>query len=162
MLGPVTKPTLRPGPQERVQALEAELQAVGHSKRMLEGELQEVIALTSQQLEEQRERVLELEDEVGGRRAAPRAGRYRWPGRSASALRFRGRRPLARVSEHPPCRSRACTYCSGARCALCLSGVADETPGSKGLDPLEELHVTLSPRRSWLRVLPHEQHGGVT
>ncbi|TKC39359.1 hypothetical protein EI555_004057 [Monodon monoceros] len=49
---------------ERVQALEAELQAVGHSKRMLEGELQEVIALTSQQLEEQRERVLELEDEL--------------------------------------------------------------------------------------------------
>ncbi|XP_059750004.1 golgin subfamily A member 3 isoform X1 [Balaenoptera ricei] len=49
---------------ERVQALEAELQAVGHSKRMLERELQEVIALTGQQLEEQRERVLELEDEL--------------------------------------------------------------------------------------------------
>ncbi|XP_059975740.1 golgin subfamily A member 3 isoform X5 [Mesoplodon densirostris] len=49
---------------ERVQALEAELQAVGHSKRMLEGELQEVITLTGQQLEEQRERVLELEDEL--------------------------------------------------------------------------------------------------
>lgn len=53
---------------------------MGHSKRMLEGELQEVIALTSQQLEEQREKVLELEDEVGGRRAAPCAGRYCWPG----------------------------------------------------------------------------------
>uniref|UniRef100_A0A8C0I5G3 Golgin A3 n=1 Tax=Balaenoptera musculus TaxID=9771 RepID=A0A8C0I5G3_BALMU len=49
---------------ERVQALEAELQAVGHSKGMLERELQEVIALTGQQLEEQRERVLELEDEL--------------------------------------------------------------------------------------------------
>ncbi|XP_023976515.1 golgin subfamily A member 3 isoform X1 [Physeter macrocephalus] len=49
---------------ERVQALEAELQAVGHSKRVLEGELQEVITLTSRQLEEQRERVLELEDEL--------------------------------------------------------------------------------------------------
>ncbi|KAB0400563.1 hypothetical protein E2I00_011871, partial [Balaenoptera physalus] len=44
---------------ERVQALEAELQAVGHSKRMLERELQEVIALTGQQLEEQRERLQE-------------------------------------------------------------------------------------------------------
>ena len=158
----MSKPTFRPGPQERVQALEAELQAVGHSKRMLERELQEVIALTGQQLDEQRERVLELEDEVGGRRAAPRAGRCRWPGCSTSALRFRGRRPLARVSEHPPRRTPARTRCSRARCARCLSGVADETPGSKGLDALEELHVALRPRRSWLRAVPHEQRGGVT
>ncbi|XP_025717424.1 golgin subfamily A member 3 isoform X2 [Callorhinus ursinus] len=49
---------------ERIQALEAELQAVGHSKTMLEKELQEVIALTSQELEEYREKVLELEDEL--------------------------------------------------------------------------------------------------
>lgn len=42
-----------------------ELQSVGHSKAMLEKELQEVIALTSQELEEQREKVLELQDEVG-------------------------------------------------------------------------------------------------
>lgn len=38
---------------------------MGHSKVMLEKELQEVIALTSQELEEYREKVLELEDEVG-------------------------------------------------------------------------------------------------
>ncbi|XP_055407009.1 golgin subfamily A member 3 isoform X2 [Bubalus kerabau] len=49
---------------ERVQVLEAELQAVGHSKMMLERELQEVISLTGQELEEQREKVLELEDEL--------------------------------------------------------------------------------------------------
>lgn len=42
-----------------------ELQTVGHSKMMLEKELQEVIAMTSQELEEYREKVLELEDEVG-------------------------------------------------------------------------------------------------
>lgn len=42
-----------------------ELKTVGHSKVMLEKELQEVIALTSQELEEYREKVLELEDEVG-------------------------------------------------------------------------------------------------
>lgn len=41
------------------------MQTVGHSKVMLEKELQEVIALTSQELEEYREKVLELEDEVG-------------------------------------------------------------------------------------------------
>lgn len=41
-----------------------ELQSVGHSKLMLEKELQEVIAMTSQELEESREKVLELEDEV--------------------------------------------------------------------------------------------------
>lgn len=39
---------------------------MGHSKVMLEKELQEVIALTSQELEEYREKVLELEDEVSG------------------------------------------------------------------------------------------------
>ncbi|XP_035114172.3 golgin subfamily A member 3 isoform X1 [Callithrix jacchus] len=50
--------------QERIQALEAELQTVGHSKMLLEKELQEVIALTSQELEESREKVLELEDEL--------------------------------------------------------------------------------------------------
>uniref|UniRef100_A0ABM5F2X5 Golgin subfamily A member 3 isoform X1 n=1 Tax=Pogona vitticeps TaxID=103695 RepID=A0ABM5F2X5_9SAUR len=50
--------------QERIQALEAELQTLGHSKMMLEKELQEVISLTSQELEEYREKVLELEDEL--------------------------------------------------------------------------------------------------
>ncbi|EPY88286.1 hypothetical protein CB1_000182011 [Camelus ferus] len=49
---------------ERIQALEAELQTVAHSKTMLERELQEVIAMTGQELEEHREKVLELEDEV--------------------------------------------------------------------------------------------------
>ncbi|XP_045436288.1 golgin subfamily A member 3 isoform X4 [Pipistrellus kuhlii] len=49
---------------ERIQALESELQTVGHSKVMLEKELQEIIALTSQELEEYREKVLELEDEL--------------------------------------------------------------------------------------------------
>ncbi|XP_044632064.1 golgin subfamily A member 3 isoform X1 [Equus asinus] len=49
---------------ERIQALEVELQTVGHSKMMLEKELQEVIAMTSQELEEYREKVLELEDEL--------------------------------------------------------------------------------------------------
>ncbi|XP_074258090.1 golgin subfamily A member 3 isoform X4 [Saimiri boliviensis] len=52
-----------PALHERIQALEAELQTVGHSKMLLEKELQEVIALTSQELEESREKVLELEDE---------------------------------------------------------------------------------------------------
>ncbi|ELW66964.1 Golgin subfamily A member 3 [Tupaia chinensis] len=49
---------------ERVRALEVELQAVSQSKELLEKELQEVIALTSQELEESREKVLELEDEL--------------------------------------------------------------------------------------------------
>uniref|UniRef100_A0A8C0GSB5 Golgin A3 n=1 Tax=Chelonoidis abingdonii TaxID=106734 RepID=A0A8C0GSB5_CHEAB len=49
---------------ERIQALETELQAVSHSKMMLEKELQEVISLTSQELEEYREKVIELEDEL--------------------------------------------------------------------------------------------------
>ncbi|XP_012586515.1 PREDICTED: golgin subfamily A member 3 isoform X2 [Condylura cristata] len=50
--------------QERVRALEEELQTVSRSKLMLEKELQEVITLTSQELEEHREKVLELEDEL--------------------------------------------------------------------------------------------------
>ncbi|XP_061865781.1 golgin subfamily A member 3 isoform X1 [Colius striatus] len=50
--------------QERIQALETELRAVSSSKLMLEKELQEVISLTSQELEEYREKVLELEDEL--------------------------------------------------------------------------------------------------
>lgn len=45
-------------------ALQAELQAVSNSKTMLEKELQEVITLTSTELEEYQEKVLELEDEV--------------------------------------------------------------------------------------------------
>lgn len=40
------------------------MQALGHSKMVLEKELQEVISVTSQELEEYREKVLELEDEV--------------------------------------------------------------------------------------------------
>ncbi|MBZ3873357.1 Golgin subfamily A member 3 [Sciurus carolinensis] len=53
-----------PALHERIQALEVELQSVGHSKMLLEKELQEVIATTSQELEESREKVLELEDEL--------------------------------------------------------------------------------------------------
>ncbi|XP_053135683.1 golgin subfamily A member 3 isoform X2 [Hemicordylus capensis] len=49
---------------EKIQALETELQALGHSKMILEKELQEVISLTSQELEEYREKVFELEDEL--------------------------------------------------------------------------------------------------
>jgi hypothetical protein len=52
------------GYQEKIRALEVELQNVGQSKMLLEKELQEVIAMTSQELEESREKVLELEDEV--------------------------------------------------------------------------------------------------
>lgn len=50
--------------QEKIKALQAELQAVSNSKTMLEKELQEVITLTSTELEEYQEKVLELEDEV--------------------------------------------------------------------------------------------------
>ncbi|KAM4707110.1 golgin subfamily A member 3 [Discoglossus pictus] len=50
--------------QEKIQGLQNELQAVSHNKAMLERELQEVISLTSQELEEYREKVLELEDEL--------------------------------------------------------------------------------------------------
>ncbi|KAM3825861.1 golgin subfamily A member 3 isoform 2-T2 [Vipera latastei] len=49
---------------ERIRTLEAELQSLTHSKMVLEKELQEVISLTSQELEEYREKVLELEDEL--------------------------------------------------------------------------------------------------
>ncbi|KAM9622732.1 golgin subfamily A member 3 isoform 1-T2 [Trichechus inunguis] len=49
---------------ERIRTLEVELQTVSHSKMMLEKELQEIISLTSQELEEYREKVLELEDEL--------------------------------------------------------------------------------------------------
>lgn len=52
------------GSQEKIRALEVELQNVGQSKILLEKELQEVITMTSQELEESREKVLELEDEV--------------------------------------------------------------------------------------------------
>lgn len=51
--------------QEKITALQAELQVVTNSKAMLEKELQEVITLTSTELEEYQEKVLELEDEVG-------------------------------------------------------------------------------------------------
>ncbi|XP_068422946.1 golgin subfamily A member 3 isoform X2 [Clinocottus analis] len=50
--------------QERIKALQAELQAVANSKAMLEKELQEVINLTSTELEEYQEKVMELEDEL--------------------------------------------------------------------------------------------------
>lgn len=50
--------------QEKIVALQAELQAVTNSKTMLEKELQEVITLTSTELEEYQEKVLELEDEL--------------------------------------------------------------------------------------------------
>ncbi|XP_042638784.1 golgin subfamily A member 3 [Orycteropus afer afer] len=49
---------------ERIRTLEVELQTVSHGKMLLEKELQEVISMTSQELEEQREKVLELEDEL--------------------------------------------------------------------------------------------------
>ncbi|XP_044835820.1 golgin subfamily A member 3-like [Mauremys mutica] len=50
---------------ERIQALEIELQAVSHSKMMSEKELQEVISLTSQELQESRgfrRKIKRLED----------------------------------------------------------------------------------------------------
>uniref|UniRef100_A0ACB8FZ06 Golgin sub A member 3 n=1 Tax=Sphaerodactylus townsendi TaxID=933632 RepID=A0ACB8FZ06_9SAUR len=50
--------------QERIRALEVELQTLGHSKMVLEKELQEIISVTSQELEDYREKVLELEDEL--------------------------------------------------------------------------------------------------
>lgn len=52
--------------QAKVEALQGELKAVSQSKAMLEKELQEVITLTSTELEEYQEKVLELEDEVRG------------------------------------------------------------------------------------------------
>ncbi|CAI5651102.1 unnamed protein product [Oreochromis niloticus] len=49
---------------QKIETLQAELQAVTNSKAMLEKELQEVITLTSTELEEYQEKVLELEDEL--------------------------------------------------------------------------------------------------
>ncbi|KAM9743451.1 golgin subfamily A member 3 isoform 2-T2 [Menidia menidia] len=49
---------------QRIETLEAELQTVTSSKTMLEKELQEVITLTSTELEEYQEKVMELEDEL--------------------------------------------------------------------------------------------------
>uniref|UniRef100_A0A3Q2P2D6 Golgin A3 n=1 Tax=Fundulus heteroclitus TaxID=8078 RepID=A0A3Q2P2D6_FUNHE len=53
-----------PALQEKIEALQAELQAVTKSKTMLEKELQEVINLTSTELEDYQEKVMELEDEL--------------------------------------------------------------------------------------------------
>ncbi|XP_043967761.1 golgin subfamily A member 3 isoform X2 [Gambusia affinis] len=50
--------------QEKIEALQTELQTVTKSKTMLEKELQEVITLTSTELEDYQEKVLELEDEL--------------------------------------------------------------------------------------------------
>ncbi|XP_030647096.1 golgin subfamily A member 3 isoform X2 [Chanos chanos] len=50
--------------QAKVETLQSELEAVNRSKAMLEKELQEVISLTSTELEEYQEKVLELEDEL--------------------------------------------------------------------------------------------------
>ncbi|XP_076854960.1 golgin subfamily A member 3 isoform X2 [Brachyhypopomus gauderio] len=50
--------------QAKVESLQAELQSVLQSKALLEKELQEVISLTSNELEEYQEKVLELEDEL--------------------------------------------------------------------------------------------------
>ncbi|CAG5920234.1 unnamed protein product [Menidia menidia] len=50
--------------QQRIETLQAELQTVTSSKTMLEKELQEVITLTSTELEEYQEKVMELEDEL--------------------------------------------------------------------------------------------------
>ncbi|XP_053327337.1 golgin subfamily A member 3 isoform X2 [Spea bombifrons] len=50
--------------QEKINSLQTELEAISNSKALLERELQEVISLTSQELEEYREKVLELEDEL--------------------------------------------------------------------------------------------------
>ncbi|KAJ8286000.1 hypothetical protein GJAV_G00033360 [Gymnothorax javanicus] len=50
--------------QERIDSLQSELQSVTRSKSLLEKELQEVISLTSAELEEYQEKVLELEDEL--------------------------------------------------------------------------------------------------
>uniref|UniRef100_A0A8C7FYK9 Golgin A3 n=1 Tax=Oncorhynchus kisutch TaxID=8019 RepID=A0A8C7FYK9_ONCKI len=50
--------------QDKIEALLSEHQAVSHSKAMLEKELQEVISLTSTELEELQEKVMELEDEL--------------------------------------------------------------------------------------------------
>ncbi|XP_062240607.1 golgin subfamily A member 3 isoform X2 [Platichthys flesus] len=50
--------------QDKIKALQEELQVVTSSKTMLERELQEVINLTSTELEDYQEKVMELEDEL--------------------------------------------------------------------------------------------------
>ncbi|XP_031426241.1 golgin subfamily A member 3 isoform X2 [Clupea harengus] len=50
--------------QEKMENLKTELKTVAHSKAMLEKELHEVISLTSTELEEYQEKVMELEDEL--------------------------------------------------------------------------------------------------
>ncbi|XP_026104266.1 golgin subfamily A member 3-like isoform X2 [Carassius auratus] len=50
--------------QNKVEALQGQLKAVSQSKAMLEKELQEVITLTSTELEDYQEKVFELEDEL--------------------------------------------------------------------------------------------------
>ncbi|XP_077600940.1 golgin subfamily A member 3-like [Stigmatopora nigra] len=50
--------------QEKIESLQTELHAVAKSKAMLEKELEEVISLTSTELEEYQEKVMELEDEL--------------------------------------------------------------------------------------------------
>ncbi|XP_077418186.1 golgin subfamily A member 3 isoform X2 [Vanacampus margaritifer] len=50
--------------QEKIESLQTALQVVTKSKAMLEKELEEVITLTSTELEEYQEKVLELEDEL--------------------------------------------------------------------------------------------------
>ncbi|XP_061671962.1 golgin subfamily A member 3 isoform X2 [Syngnathoides biaculeatus] len=50
--------------QEKIESLQTGLQVVTKSKAMLEKELEEVINLTSTELEEYQEKVLELEDEL--------------------------------------------------------------------------------------------------
>ncbi|XP_019949350.2 golgin subfamily A member 3 isoform X2 [Paralichthys olivaceus] len=50
--------------QGKIKALQEELQVVTSSKTMLEKELQEVITLTSTELEDYQEKVMELEDEL--------------------------------------------------------------------------------------------------
>uniref|UniRef100_A0A671LAH2 Golgin subfamily A member 3-like n=1 Tax=Sinocyclocheilus anshuiensis TaxID=1608454 RepID=A0A671LAH2_9TELE len=52
------------GNSQELQSLQGQLKAVSQSKAMLEKELQEVITLTSTELEEYQEKVLELEDEL--------------------------------------------------------------------------------------------------
>uniref|UniRef100_A0A8C5BZ14 Golgin A3 n=1 Tax=Gadus morhua TaxID=8049 RepID=A0A8C5BZ14_GADMO len=49
---------------EKMAALQAELQSVSHNKTLLEKELQEIINLTTTELEEYQEKVMELEDEL--------------------------------------------------------------------------------------------------
>lgn len=61
----LTQPTILSSCQERIQALEVELQSVSHSKAMLDKELQEVITQTNRELQEQREKVVQLQNEVG-------------------------------------------------------------------------------------------------